>query len=36
MKCVRYRIRQGIGMNYPLCELRTKSEGEVVVGRCDL
>ena len=35
-RCGQHRIRQGIDMNYPLCELQTKSEEEAAIGRCDL
>ena len=34
--CGQCKIRRGTGMECPLYELRTKSEEEEVIGRCDL
>lgn len=35
-KCGLHKTRQGIGINFRLYELQTKSEEEAVIGRCDL
>lgn len=34
-KCDQHRIYRGIDVDYHLYELRTKSEAEVAIGRCD-
>lgn len=35
-ECGLHRLRRGTGMSYRPYELRTKSEEEAAIGRCDL